>query len=248
MAVLLRAKAGVLDAKVAAIVARAVRRESEAGMAHPDKATPPTCHSTREDTQKYILGMTKPLYQPGGKRRQTKESLLEAADVLFAERGFHDTKLDDIAARSGMTKGAVYGNFKSKERLYLASLNRPLIGVRPSFVKGASFREQMRILGDAVVVFAPLADRRSVRMADLQLYLATHPERRRAFADFTDGMVARLVARWRPFFRQGDLPMPLREFVVMIDALIDGLMMQRAMTPAIVSDRLIRQTFLALAR
>jgi AcrR family transcriptional regulator len=53
----------------------------------------------------------------------TREHLLEAAAVVFAQNGFHGSTLDEVAATAGFTKGAVYSNFKSKEDLFLALLD-----------------------------------------------------------------------------------------------------------------------------
>jgi len=54
------------------------------------------------------------------RRQQTREYLLRAAAQVFAERGFHEATLDEVAAAAGFTKGAVYSNFKNKEDLFLA--------------------------------------------------------------------------------------------------------------------------------
>ena len=59
---------------------------------------------------------------PARRRALTRQSLLEAAARVFAERGFHGATLDDVAAAAGFTKGAVYSNFKSKDDLFLALL------------------------------------------------------------------------------------------------------------------------------
>ena len=56
------------------------------------------------------------------RRQQTREYLLRAAAQVFAERGFHEATLDEVAAAAGFTKGAVYSNFKNKEDLFLALL------------------------------------------------------------------------------------------------------------------------------
>jgi AcrR family transcriptional regulator len=61
---------------------------------------------------------------PEKRRRQTRDHLLEAAAQVFAERGFHGASLDEVAAVAGFTKGAVYSNFKNKEDLFLAVLER----------------------------------------------------------------------------------------------------------------------------
>src|ERR1700756_3589613 len=46
--------------------------------------------------------------------------ILEAALDCFAERGFAATRLDDVAARAGVTKGTAYLYFKNKEELFKA--------------------------------------------------------------------------------------------------------------------------------
>jgi AcrR family transcriptional regulator len=55
----------------------------------------------------------------------TRRSLLRAAGRLFLRNGFVATSLADIAEEAGVTKGAVYSNFASKEDLFLALLREP---------------------------------------------------------------------------------------------------------------------------
>lgn len=50
----------------------------------------------------------------------TRAGLVEAATTLFAERGFTETSIDDVAAVAGMTKGAVYHHFAGKAALFEA--------------------------------------------------------------------------------------------------------------------------------
>ncbi len=50
----------------------------------------------------------------------TRASLVMAARELFGEQGYVDTSLDEIVARAGVTKGAVYHHFDGKEGLFRA--------------------------------------------------------------------------------------------------------------------------------
>jgi AcrR family transcriptional regulator len=50
----------------------------------------------------------------------TRAALLEAARELFGSLGFADTSLDDVVARAGVTKGALYHHFGGKEVLFEA--------------------------------------------------------------------------------------------------------------------------------
>jgi AcrR family transcriptional regulator len=58
------------------------------------------------------------------RQAQTREDLVDAAEALFSENGFHATSLDAVAIAAGYTKGAVYSNFSSKEDLFFAVYER----------------------------------------------------------------------------------------------------------------------------
>jgi AcrR family transcriptional regulator len=53
-------------------------------------------------------------------KARTRRRLLDAAGVLFRERGYHGTSLEAIASDAGFTIGAVYSAFSSKADLFLA--------------------------------------------------------------------------------------------------------------------------------
>ena len=60
---------------------------------------------------------------------RTRASVLAAAVEEFAQHGYADAKIDRIAARAELTRGAVYSNFPSKRSLYLAVLLDSLPGL-----------------------------------------------------------------------------------------------------------------------
>jgi AcrR family transcriptional regulator len=72
-------------------------------------------------------------------RRRRKEArpqeLLGAALDLFVEKGFAATRLEDVAARAGVSKGTVYLYFASKEELFRAVINE---GIIPALAQGES--------------------------------------------------------------------------------------------------------------
>src|SRR4051794_18040668 len=55
---------------------------------------------------------------------RTRALLLDAAEEVFAEKGFTPASLDDIARAAGYTKGAIYKHFAAKEDLFLAVSDR----------------------------------------------------------------------------------------------------------------------------
>jgi len=66
---------------------------------------------------------------PTGPPRQRRpderpRELLDAALRVFAVRGYRATRLDDVAAAAGATKGAIYHYFADKEELLVRALEQ----------------------------------------------------------------------------------------------------------------------------
>jgi AcrR family transcriptional regulator len=53
-----------------------------------------------------------------GRSQATREQIVAAAAQLLAEQGYMSTSLDQVAAQAGLTRGAIYYHFESKEALY----------------------------------------------------------------------------------------------------------------------------------
>jgi AcrR family transcriptional regulator len=59
------------------------------------------------------------------KQRLEREALiLQAAEEILEQKGYHETSMDEIAARVGIAKGTLYVHFPSKEELVLALFER----------------------------------------------------------------------------------------------------------------------------
>ena len=69
--------------------------------------------------------------QPARRWRRRKDArpaeIVEAALEVFAERGFSAARLDDVAARAGISKGTLYLYFPSKEELFKAVVRQALL-------------------------------------------------------------------------------------------------------------------------
>jgi AcrR family transcriptional regulator len=62
------------------------------------------------------------------KKAETRARLLEAAESVFARRGFHAASVEEVAEEAGFSTGAVYSNFGGKEDLFLALWDSALEG------------------------------------------------------------------------------------------------------------------------
>ena len=56
------------------------------------------------------------------KSQRTRELILLSAAKQFARHGYNGVSLDTMASKMKLTKGALYGHFKSKQELYIESL------------------------------------------------------------------------------------------------------------------------------
>jgi AcrR family transcriptional regulator len=54
----------------------------------------------------------------------TRAALIELAAELFAEQGYVQTSIRDIARRGELTSGAIYGHFRNKADLLAAAINQ----------------------------------------------------------------------------------------------------------------------------
>jgi AcrR family transcriptional regulator len=66
------------------------------------------------------------------------ETALEAAMLLFWERGFEQTSVDEVAAAMDLRTSSLYSSFGDKEALFLAAVNHYLSG------RGRVFREAVK--------------------------------------------------------------------------------------------------------
>ena len=55
------------------------------------------------------------------------QELLAAALDLFVERGYAATRLDEVAARAGVSKGTLYLYFENKEELFKAVVRENMV-------------------------------------------------------------------------------------------------------------------------
>ncbi len=62
-------------------------------------------------------------------KQTIREKILQSAEALFANKGYHETSMDDIVKESGLSKGAIYGYFESKQELFLALSDRRLASI-----------------------------------------------------------------------------------------------------------------------
>jgi AcrR family transcriptional regulator len=183
----------------------------------------------------------------GDKRERTRAKLLEAARSLIREKGYEHTTLGDIAERAGMTTGAIYGNFKNRDDLFIALGQTYWAPIKLRVKPGASFADVMRAMAEATIAAIPGRAAAAVGRLTGLAYTLTHEEVRARVASITAESYA-LGEEWlREVAKKEDLPMPAGQLVRVLHALTEGLVFQRLLTPELLPDQVIRAAFLALA-
>lgn len=170
-------------------------------------------------------------------RAQTRATLLRAAGEVFAARGYHGASLEDVAGAAGLTKGAVYSSFNSKDDLFYALMHER-IAERLALVVQATDPQAtpQEAVQDAGRALADL----STEQADWHLLFiefwaqaVRDPERREDFArhrrrarELIAGFLERQAAAL-----ETTLPAPADQLAVAILALSNGIAIEQIADP-----------------
>jgi AcrR family transcriptional regulator len=183
----------------------------------------------------------------GDKRDRTRTALLEAARALIREKGYARITLEEVAERAGMSTGAIYGNFKNRDELFVALGQRYWAPVTPRVKPGATFAEAMRAMAEATLEAIPERTTAAVGRLTGLAYTLTNADLRAQVREITANSYE-MGAEWlRTFGDERQLPMPAEHLVRVIHALIEGLVLQRILTPDLCPDEVFFAAFAALA-
>ncbi|HEY1257394.1 MAG TPA: TetR/AcrR family transcriptional regulator [Terracidiphilus sp.] len=196
--------------------------------------------------------MAKVVNKPGhppedGKRARTRKKLIEAAAAVIAEKGFDRASLEEIAALAGMTRGAVYGNFKNKEELFLALIETRWKPIIPPLKAGAGLKEQMRIVGRTVAEAAKERRKYAAVATSFQLYTLTHAAMQAKVAEKNAAIYRWIEKELVKVIPAKSLPMPAKRFVRVLDVVTTGLLFKYFQTPELITEDVFVAAFEALA-
>lgn len=183
----------------------------------------------------------------GDKRERTRAALIRAAAEIIGQKGWDRTSLEEVAARVGMTRGAIYGNFKHREDLFLAVVRAGWKPVIPPLMPGTTFKDYMHTLGSAVAAAAPERRAQAVGALSFMLYALTHEKMRTRVRKANEAIYAAGAQGLGQAFQARELPMAPQRLVRVLHALTDGLTFLRFLTPELITDDVVVAAFEALA-
>lgn len=132
------------------------------------------------------------------RRQHTRDLLLDAAEEVFAARGFEGASLEEIADTAGYTRGAIYKHFGGKEELFLAANKRSNERFLQAFLEVIDPSTPLESLDLASLAklwhdMLPRDPRRWVLGAEFNLYVLRNPDVRQRLAEQRRG-IAEMIA------------------------------------------------------
>ena len=151
----------------------------------------------------------------------TVNKILEVSQRLFLEKGYDNTKIQDIADELGMTKGAIYHHFESKEEIMnklgesMFIHNNPFETVKKR--KDLNGLEKMKL-----VIQLHQSDEQMVELTNQALPLLENPQ---ILAKMFESNYQQLLPYWLELIKEGqedgsiktDQPKELAELLILTD-------------------------------
>jgi AcrR family transcriptional regulator len=143
--------------------------------------------------------------QPRSARREaTRQRILDAARVVFAEKGVFGASIEDICEQAGFTRGAVYSNFTDKDDILRAVIEREqetlVAGITESFsivdeeiAAGQTLEQAVAAIVNRMLRSLPIERQFILIATELELHAVRRPELAGLFVDATRTFRARLA-------------------------------------------------------
>ena len=134
----------------------------------------------------------------------SKEQILEAAMKVFVKKGYSQTRMEDIAEVSGLSKGAIYHHYDSKKSLFLALIDywEEYFFFKVFFNKDVKSKKAEDLLRDmATDIIETFKSSKYILLAELEFWsLANHDEDVRAK---TEALYMKLMKLIRSIISKG---------------------------------------------
>ncbi|MCK0197863.1 TetR/AcrR family transcriptional regulator [Ancylobacter sp. 6x-1] len=170
-------------------------------------------------------------------RKDPQRRVLDAAIACFIRAGFHATSMQEICAAAGMSPGALYRYFPSKEAIIIAIVEQERsaraalldhLATAPSFIAAL---EQM-----GAALFAPEMQMVCAELGpEISAEAARNPKLRPIFQEVEDEANRALLAALRAAQARGEVDAALEpaHVLLVINALGDGLLLRRRFDPGL---------------
>ena len=173
--------------------------------------------------------------------QETRNRLLDAAELVFHEKGVAHASLEEIAAAAKVTRGAVYWHFKDKAELFDAMMQRVVLPVEAFLEQAGCCGEvnALELLRQATidVLLRTARDARTQRVFDIAYhkceYVGDAAGVRERHAASQQACLKTIEAGFRTCVKEGQLPASVDARVAAIGAmsLVSGLIANWVLAP-----------------
>lgn len=158
---------------------------------------------------------------------ERKDQILDAAGEVFAEKGVYEARMDDVAQKSGLSKGTLYWYFNSKDDILIAIFERMFVR---EFRKLAKIRDSSGTASEKIIAFTQyaLVDlNKMLRLMPLAYEFLSLAFRRKfvqeAFKRYVNHYIAILVPIIQTGIDQGEFrPVDATEVAITTGAIFEG--------------------------
>lgn len=169
--------------------------------------------------------------------------ILEQASILFRERGFSGVSLSEIMKATGLTHGAFYNHFESKEDLIAKSIEDTSTKALESMREGVARGEPRAQYVDGYLTEQHRDDRgNGCMMAGLAGEIAREPAARPAFTQHVEGMIRGLTESRAKTNKKH----ARRDAIHTLSSIVGALILARAVDDPELSEEILRETRAAL--
>ncbi|GLK73063.1 TetR/AcrR family transcriptional regulator [Ancylobacter dichloromethanicus] len=172
-----------------------------------------------------------------GARRDPRRRVLDAAIACFTRAGFHGTSMQQICAEAGMSPGALYRYFPSKEAIIIAIVDEEramrmnclaLLESAPSFVDGLARMAEVMFGGQTPMVCLELGP-------EIYAEAARNPALKPTFDAVEDEMNAAIRAHFVAAQARGEIDASIDPDIamLMLNAIGDGLVLRNSFEPGL---------------
>jgi AcrR family transcriptional regulator len=187
------------------------------------------------------------------KKARTRAQLIDAAAAVFARRGFVAASLDEVVEEAGLTKGAVYSNFESKEGLFQAviedRLNEPMKDIADLLGPDTGTTEEQAIAGARAFVGVVEREREVFLLSlEMNIHVARHPELAPEFVAQRREQLGEVADIIREHASGDPLPLPAEQMAIAVEALSQGIALHALVDPEAVPADLLGRVYALLFR
>ena len=145
--------------------------------------------------------------------------LIEAASAIIREKGYAHLSMEAVAARAGVSRGSIYGNFRDRNDLIAAVGAERAPRVFPAPTPGADLRTQLRAVGKTIAEAARRHRDDTIYWSAYMTYVQSDEELKRRAAEQGRMVRKMIVDAWSAALPPEAMPMPVETFVkVLTDA------------------------------